>query len=151
MEDNQLMLQVYTLRGSLRGAMSVSLLVLFVGGCSFMNVARFDLTSYRNLTELKPEVSFLYETFVREPVDSAGVYRVRLKLAQVFEYERGKGKENEETISQIAIIMEMFERHVAERKERGVWSDAHVRNRMRNIADAFDIAIATEQAKNRSR
>jgi len=75
---------------------------------------------------------------------------VRIRLAQIYEYEKGKGERNIETTKQIKIIQDMFERHLQDRLDHGKWNAAHCENMKENIAEAFDIAIATEQAKNKN-
>ena len=69
----------------------------------------------------------------------------------MYEYEKGKGEKNTETIEQMKIIKEMFERHVTDRLEKGIWTNAHMMNNVENITDAFDIAIATESLKNKNK
>src|SRR6185369_10717773 len=83
-------------------------------GCNatFGKITYFDPTTYKNLTDLKPEVLMLYDTLVTDPVDKGKVSAVRLKLAQAYEYEKGKGDKNKETHEQIIKIRNMFERHV---------------------------------------
>ena len=73
-----------------------------------------------------------------------------LKLAQIYEYERGKGEKNKETFLQIRMIEEMFKRHINDRMKNGLWSDSHLNNQKENIAEAFDIAIRTENLKNKN-
>ena len=56
----------------------------------------YDPTTYKNLTDLKPEVLFLYESFKSDPVKEERITKIRLKLAQVYEYEKGKGKKKKQ-------------------------------------------------------
>jgi len=113
-------------------------------------ISYYDATTYQNLTELKPEVVFLYETFKNDDVDETHIQEVRLHLAQVYEYEKGKGASNEDTRKQAKIIWDMFDDHVEDRVETGKWTDAHFENNKQNIEDAFDIAIQTERLKNKN-
>lgn len=106
--------------------------------------------TYKNLTELKPEVVFLYETFTTDSINLERIAYVRLRLAQVYEYEKGKGSKNKETYEQIEIIQNMFERHVKDRLEKGKWTKEHFENVKTNIEEAFDIAIQTERLKNKN-
>ncbi|MBI3811104.1 MAG: hypothetical protein HY283_02705 [Nitrospirae bacterium] len=110
----------------------------------------YDPTTYKNLTDLKPEVAAFYESFIEEEIDKKAIAAVRLKLAQVFEYEKGKGENNRETTRQIELIKKMFEAHVQERLKSGRWSEANFQNKKENIEDAFDIAISTERLKNKN-
>jgi hypothetical protein len=110
----------------------------------------FDATTYKSLTDLKAETLFLYDTFASDSLDEAEVTAIRLKLAQVYEYEKGKGEQNKETREQVEIIQQMFGRHVSDRVKNGRWSAVHLANQKTNLAEAFDIAIATERLKNKN-
>ena len=110
----------------------------------------FDPTTYKNLTDLKPEVMMLYDTFTKETPDDKKLEKIRLKLAQIYEYEKGKGDKNRETYTQIKMIDDMFERHIKNRIENGAWSKTHLENQKENIGEAFDIAIHTESLKNKN-
>jgi len=110
----------------------------------------YDQTTYKNLTDLKPEILFLYDTFATDSMDEAKIAAARLKLAQVYEYEKGKGEKNRETREQLELLQQMFERHIGDRVKGGIWTPAHVRNQKTNLAEAFDLAIATERVKNQN-
>ncbi len=125
-------------------------MLLWLFGCSHLGlITYYDLTTYKNLTSLKPQVLSLYETFTKESVDTMRIADTRLKLAQIYEYEKGKGVRNRETYTQIKIIQNMFERHVEDRMKGGKWNKTHLNNVKQNITEAFDIAISTEARKNR--
>ena len=85
-------------------------IIVILYGCAGIlgGITYYDPTTYKNLTDLKPQVLALYNTFTGDPVDSDEIDVIRLKLAQVYEYEKGKGEKNAETIEQIQIIQEMF-------------------------------------------
>ena len=110
----------------------------------------YDQTTYKNLTDLKPEILFLYDTFATDSMDEAKIAAARLKLAQIYEYEKGKGEKNRETREQLELLQQMFERHIGDRVKGGKWTPAHVRNQKTNLAEAFDLAIATERVKNKN-
>ena len=110
----------------------------------------YDQTTYKNLTDLKPEILFLYDTFATDSIDEAKIAAARLKLAQVYEYEKGKGEKNRETREQLELLQQMFERHIGDRVKGGKWTPAHVRNQKTNLAEAFDLVIATERLKNQN-
>lgn len=131
---------------------SLGVLLLAMPGCGFLSqgITYYDSTTYKNLTDLKPEVALLYEGFTLQEFDSVGARGISLKLAQIFEYEKGKGPENRTTFEQIGILRDMIQRHVDDRVQRGPWSAAHRANEVENMSDAFDIAIQTEQLKNKS-
>jgi hypothetical protein len=112
-------------------------------------VSRYDPITYKNLTDLKPVILFLYDSFGSDSLNVDNVAEARLKLAQVFEYERGKGLKNKDTYDQIKKIQEMFERHVKDRLDNGKWIKEHINNVKVNIEEAFDLAIQTEALKNK--
>lgn len=130
--------------------------MLFVCSCSLIRegITYYDPTTYKNLTDLKPEVMMIYESFGSDNIDSLPtadwVRSIRLRLAQMYEYERGKGPKNKETIEQIDKIRKMFDRHLEERLKEGKWNEEHLLNKQENISEAFDIAIQTERLKNRN-
>jgi len=133
------------------GALPLLLSLLVLGCAQFLGFpAYYDPTTYKNLTDVKPEVAALYDTFANDPVDSGRVAAVRLTLARIYEYEKGKGEKNTETTRQIEIIKDMFERHVEDRLKTGKWSATHLANNKDNIAEAFDAAIQTERLKNKN-
>lgn len=123
-------------------------LLLFAGCANFGWITYFDPTTYKNLTDTKPVVAQFYDTLVQDKIDDAALSAIRLKLAQSFEYEKGKGKDNIDIVNQITIIRRMFDRHMNDRL-KGKWSKAHMENEKENIMEAFDIAIATEALKNK--
>ena len=125
--------------------------VLSLMGCAYFGfVTYYDPTTYKNLTDLKPEVTTFYETFTGDSIDSGRLAAIRLRLAQVYEYKKGKGSKNSETTRQIQILQGMFERHVNERINMGKWTLIQLNNQKQNIAEAFDIAIETERLKNKN-
>lgn len=128
------------------------LLIIISSGCaSWMGFPTYyDPTTYKNLTDLKPDVLMLYDSFAKESLDEKRIERLNLKLAQVYEYEKGKGDKNKETYLQVEMIRDMYERHIEDRLENGIWSAIHLDNQKENIADAFDIAIRTESQKNKN-
>lgn len=127
----------------------LSLLIFFMG-CAHL-LSYYDSTTYKNLTDLKPEVLSLYETFTTDNLDVNQIATIRLKMAQMYEYEKGKGQQNVETAKQIKKIQDIFDNHVNARKDKGKWSSINLSNNEENIIDAFDIAIQTERLKNKNR
>jgi hypothetical protein len=123
----------------------------FVVGCGSFLLPHYDPLTYQNLTDLKPEVALLYDTFADESLDTAKVAAIRLRLAQIFEYENGKGSANGATIRQIAEIQSEFATDVENRVTKGKWNNVQLEARKRDIAESFDIAISTEALKNRFR
>lgn len=111
----------------------------------------FDPTTYKNLTDLKPQVLLLYDSFTDEDLNKKNIQNIRLKLAQIYEYEKGKGEQNRETYAQIELVQRIFERHIKDRNENERWSEIHLNNQKQNISEAFDIAIQTENLKNKNK
>jgi len=129
---------------------TVYLLSLFyLAGCTsaLWSPPSYDSATYKSLTDMKPEVVVLYKTFADEDLKLEKIEAVRLRLAQIYEYEKGKGEGGIETIRQIEIIQRMFERDVKDRMENGRWNEVHLANQRQNITEAFDIAIQTERLK----
>jgi len=127
------------------------LLLLILPGCSHLGFPTYyDPTTYKSLTDLKPEITSLYDGFGSDTINTDKIATLRLRLAQIYEYENGKGKKNQETTAQVKIIRNIFERHVADRIKSGKWSEDHLNNNKQNIAQAFDIAIQTERLKNKN-
>lgn len=112
-------------------------------------VPYYDATAYKDLTDIKPQVSDLYDTFTNDNVDTAKIEAARLKLAQIYEYENGKGPSNAEATKQVQLIQQMFERHVKDRLTNGKWTQQARDDAKANIEKAFDIAISTENLKNK--
>jgi hypothetical protein len=110
----------------------------------------YDPTTFKNLTDLKPQVSRLYDSFASDSVDKDEINKISLKMDQAYEYEKGKGEKNIETYKQISIINKMFERNVKDRLDNGKWSETHLENNKQLIIKAFDIAIETEGLKNKN-
>ncbi len=125
-------------------------LASILSGCAALGLSPYDPTTYRNLTGLKPKIAMLYETFTRDSVSEEKIAEARLELAQIYEYEKGKGESNKETARQVQLIREMFEGHVENRLKQGKWSVTFMQNATENIQDAFDVAIRTERLKNKS-
>lgn len=118
--------------------------------CSGLLLHYYDPTTYKNLTDLKPKVSALYDSFSEDGIDKKAIAAIRLELAQAYEYVKGKGESNQETTKQVEIIRDMFERHVQDRLDNGKWSEIDLDNMKENIEEAFDIAISTERLKNKN-
>ncbi len=135
-----------------RSASLFFLLAAWLSGCALLqgSISYYDPATYRSLTEVKPQLVFLYETFAGDSIDVVEVRAIRLRLAQMLEYEKGKGPKNIETAQQIKIIRDMFEDDLQHRIKNGKWSPAQRDNQTENISEAFDIAISTERLKNKN-
>jgi hypothetical protein len=132
-------------------AASLLLIITCLSSCAYMTgITYYDSTTYKSLTDLKPEVIALYDSFKDTAVDNGRISEIRLKQAKIYEYEKGKGEKNKETFEQMRIIQSMLERHVNDRLQNGKWSSQHADNQKKIIAEAFDIAIKTEALKNKN-
>jgi len=60
-------------------------LLFYLSGCAHLSgrVTYYDPITYKSLTDLKPEVIVLYETFTSDSVDTGKIAAIRLKLAQM--------------------------------------------------------------------
>jgi len=129
------------------------LLLLTLSGCSSIPVSYYDATTYAQLTALKAEATFLVESFDQKPAsdNQDEINKVTLSFRKIYEYEKGKGKSNSDTIKQFEKIQNLFNYDVKNYMESGHQSLG--RNYFREasviLGKAFDIAIATENLKNK--
>jgi len=114
-----------------------------------------DITTYKNLTDLKAESMMLVETFDTKSfaVNEAAIVDLALKFRKAYEYEKGKGIANNDTLKQFDEIRKLLNADVAEYREKGraklgpkYFSEAAL-----VLGQAFDIAIASENLKNKER
>lgn len=142
-------LTVRTNRTATLAVIQLVVLAAIISGCAGLWLSYYDPTTFRNLTALKPKIATLYETFTRDPLNQEKIAEARLELAQIYEYEKGKGESNRETTRQVEIIRDMFERHLKDRQQ-ATWKTIFMEEKRKNIEDAFDIAIKTERLKNKN-
>jgi hypothetical protein len=114
-----------------------------------------DATTYKNLTDLKAEAQMLVETFDTKPIagNEAAIADIMLKFRKAYEYEKGKGIANNDTLKQFDEIQKLLNADIADYREN--------RNRTLGskyfgeaavvLGQAFDIAIATENLKNKDK
>ncbi len=130
-------------------------LFLALSSCSGIPISYYDATTYTHLTELKAETVILVESFDSKQVkeNEKNIEVVTLNLRKAYEYEVGKGKPNSDTTTQFYKIMGLFNDDVKEYRDNspqslGVkyFSEAAV-----VLGQAFDIAIATENEKNKDK
>lgn len=135
-----------------RNSIGLASLLVSLFGCAHFSpsIAYYDPTTYKNLTDLKPEVQDLYDSFTRDPLDKKELATVRLKLAQMYEYEHGKGDKNADTYKQIDKIKIMYQRQTSDRLKNGKWNQDYTDDQKDLIATAFNIAIETENLKNKN-
>lgn len=88
----------------------IFLCLFYLNGCSHV-LSRYDVSTFKNLTDFKSEVKFYFEECVSgRAVGQEGMNRLlKIKLLSVKAYEFEKGKAlNKETISQFKVIDETF-------------------------------------------
>jgi hypothetical protein len=129
--------------------------LLMLSACAGIPVSYHDATTYTHLTDLKVDTTLLIESFDTKKVkeNEEKIDAVRLSFKKAYEYERGKGDTNSDTIKQFAKIMQLFEEDITTYRENGpgglgknYFHEAAV-----VLGQAFDIAIATENEKNRDK
>ncbi len=134
---------------------SIILILLTLSGCSGIPISYYDATTYTHLTSLKAETTLLVESFDTKPANDNedGINQTTLNLRKAYEYEYGKGNPNSDTSKQFKIIMDLFSNDVKDYREDGpgalgvkYFSEASV-----VLGQAFDIAIATENSKNKDK
>ena len=120
-------------------------ILLLLTGCSMLgqSYGDGDLTNYKNLTDLKPEVSMLYETFLQDSPDHEMIWSIRLKLAQAYEYEKGKGEKYRQRAQLIQNIREQFEKDIEQRK--GPWTSEQITSKTKSMEGLFDRAIRAQR------
>lgn len=116
-------------------------------------ISRYDPVSYSTLTSLKAEVATLVETFDSTAVaaNASEIARVRLALRKATEYEKGKGPPNQDSVDQMAKVTTLFDNTVAAYRRGDNLGPRFYREQARQLEQAFDIIIATEQSKNPAR
>lgn len=116
-------------------------------------VSYYDSTTYRNLTDLKAEMMTVVEGFdtVTYARSEPRVDQLRLALRKAREYEQGKGEPNSDTVKQFVVVGKLFEETVDEYRgtRPGELGKKYFQEAATVIGQAFDIAIATENAKNK--
>jgi hypothetical protein len=127
---------------------------VLVLGCA-VPISYYDATTYRNLTELKAEAMTLVETFdTKVPAQNeAAIDAVQLALRKAHEYELGKGDPNGVTTQQLGVIMQLLQQDVADYRTAspGDLGPRYFQEAAGMLSAAFDIAIATENQKNRDK
>jgi len=114
-----------------------------------------DVATYKNLTDLKAEAIMLVETFDTKPFASneAAIADITLKFRKAYEYEKGKGKSNSDTIKQFDEIWKLLNDDIADYRENGnaTLGPKYFREAAVVLGQAFDIAITTENLKNKDK
>jgi hypothetical protein len=135
--------------------MGFVILLLTLQACTGIPISYYDSTTYKNLTSLKAEATTLVESFDTKKLEEnqSKIEEVTMAFKKAFEYEKGKGEPNSDTIKQFEKIISLFKDDVNEYREskpgelgRKYFSQAAV-----VLGQAFDIAISTENLKNKDK
>lgn len=129
--------------------------LLFLSACAGIPISYYDGTTYAKLTELKAETMVLIESFDTKAVgeNESKIEALTLKLRKAYEYERGKGDPNRDTTQQFEKIMGLINSDIKEYRDNGpqVLGRKFFSEAARVVGQAFDIAIATENEKNKDK
>lgn len=134
---------------------SIVLLLLSLFGCAGIPISYYDATTYTHLTELKVETTFLVQSFDTKKVikNEQKIEAVTISLKKAYEYENGKGEPNSDTVKQFTKIIKLFNDDVKEYRENGPKSlgNKYFQEAAVVLGQSFDIAIATENEKNKDK
>lgn len=134
-----------------------ALLVLWLVlvACAGVPVSYYDATTYANLVDLKVDTMLLLESFdtLKAKENETQIAAVSRNLKRAYEYERGKGDPNSDTVKQLDIIMKLFFDDVQTYRENGpgALGQRYFQEASVVLGQAFDIAIATENEKNKDK
>jgi len=132
-----------------------ALILLGIAGCVAVPISYYDATTYTQLTSLKAETTMLVESFDTKPYaeNETKIEEVTLNLRKAYEYEKGKGEPNSDTTKQFTIISDLFTDDVKEYRENGprVLGRNYFQEASVVLGQAFDIAISTENLKNKDK
>ena len=131
--------------------------LIFLGlfACSGIPITYYDATTYTQLTSLKAEITTLVESFDTKPYpeNESKIDTTTLNFKKAYEYEKGKGEPNSDTTKQFEQIYGLYIDDVKEYKEEGpgTLGPKYFQEAAVVLGQAFDIAIATENSKNRDK
>lgn len=138
--------------------------VLFLGcmsflfnfiACSTVPISYYDATTYTQLTSLKAETTLLIETFDKKSYEKnrEKIEETTLNLRKAYEYEKGKGEPNSDTTKQFDEIFRLYMTDIKDYEENGpdVLGKKYFTEAARVLGQAFDIAISTENLKNKDK
>jgi len=133
---------------------SMSVTSTWLTGCA-IPITYHDAATYKNLTDLKAEVVMLVETFDSKLFagNEAAIADITLKFRKAYEYEKGKGIANNDTLKQFDEIWKLLKEDMADYRENGnaTLGPKYFQEAAVVLGQAFDIAIATENLKNRDK
>ena len=133
---------------------SLLLTSTWLTGCA-IPITYHDAATYKNLTDLKAEAVMLVETFDTKPFvgNEAAIADITLKFRKAYEYEKGKGIANNDTLKQLDEIWKLLSADLTDYRENGnsALGPKYFREAAVVLGQAFDIAIATENLKNKDK
>ena len=113
------------------------------------------LTTYTQLTSLKAETGTLVELFDKKLANDnePKIEAVTLTIRKAVEYERGKGSPNSDTATQFEKISKLFADTIQEARANppGKLGPKYFAEAAKVLGQAFDIAIRTENLKNKDK
>lgn len=131
----------------------LTLLGLFA--CTGVPISYYDSTTYTQLTSLKAETTLLVSSFDTTPFaeNQAKIDATTLNLQKAYEYEIGKGDPNSDTARQFKKILALYTEDVNDYREEGpgALGPKYFQEAAVVLGQAFDIAIATENVKNKDK
>ena len=127
-------------------------LALLAMACA-VPISYYDATTYRNLTDLKVDATLLVASFDTKPVaeNEARIADVTTKMLKAYEYEKGKGKPNSDTVTQIEKLKGLLDGNVSDYRSGAKLGPRFFREASVQLGQAFDIAISTENLKNKDK
>lgn len=137
--------------------LSAILILLMLSGCWSIPISYYDATTYTQLTALKAETALLVKSFDTKPIseNKDNIEKVTLNLRKAYEYEYGKGNPNSDTATQFKKIIELFDEDITDYQKYGPNSlklgKIYFSEASGVLGQAFDIAIATENLKNKDK
>ena len=148
--------QVSQSKGNLLKIFAAQILILSsLGACSGIPISYYDATTYTQLTSLKAETTTLVESFDAKPFteNQTKIEATTLSLKKAYEYEKGKGNPNSDTTKQFSMVVGLFMDDVEDYKESGpgALGPKYFQEAATVLGQAFDIAIATENLKNKDK
>jgi alpha-galactosidase/6-phospho-beta-glucosidase family protein len=133
---------------------TVLFMTMLLASCA-VPITYHDTTTYKNLTDLKAETMMLFETFDTKPFaeNKAALLSLALKYRKAYEYEKGKGNANSKTMQQFEELQKLLNADVADYQENKAakLGPKYFHQAAVVLGQAFDIAIATENLKNKDR
>lgn len=130
-------------------------ILINLAGCASIPISYYDATTYTQLTSLKAEITTLVESFDAKPFaeNQEKIETTTLNFKKAYEYEKGKGNPNSDTSKQFDKILELFMQDIDDYKKNGPreLGAKHFKEAAKILGQAFDIAISTENLKNKDK